>query len=109
MKEGKIVLAIDPADVASADWTASSDTSPGHDFDLYTLNVHLTDGRVLSSRVLIARGDRRNPLSEEDLRAKFRTSAGQALTPAKVAALEKAIARVSDMGNIGELNELLVP
>ncbi len=73
------------------------------------VNVHLTDGRVLSSRVLIARGDRRNPLSEEDLRAKFRTSAGQALTPAKVAALEKAIARVSDMGNIGELNELLVP
>ena len=47
----KIVLAIDPADVASADWTASSDTSPGHDFDLYTLNVHLTDGSTFTIQI----------------------------------------------------------
>jgi 2-methylcitrate dehydratase PrpD len=73
------------------------------------IEVHLKDGRVLPKRVLIARGDRENPLTEEELRAKFRTTAGQALNPTKVAALEKAVARVADMKHIGELAELLVP
>lgn len=47
----EIVLAIDPADVVSADWAASSDTSPGHDFHLYTLSVHLTDGSTFMIQI----------------------------------------------------------
>ena len=73
------------------------------------VEVHLTDGRVLTNRVLIARGDPRNPLTEQELRAKFRTTAGQALSQAQVATLEKAIARVADLVDVRELAELLVP
>lgn len=73
------------------------------------VEVHLKGGKVLTHRVPIALGDRRNPQSEEMLRAKFRTTAGQALSPAKVAALEKAVARVTEMKDVAELAELMVP
>lgn len=71
--------------------------------------VHLTDGRVLTNRVLIARSDHRNPLTEQELRAKFRTTAGQALNQAQVTTLKQAIAPVADTADVRELAELLVP
>jgi 2-methylcitrate dehydratase PrpD len=79
------------------------------DGDQPFVEVHLKDGRVLHNRVLIARGDRRNPLSEEELRGKFRITAGQALNKTQVDTLERAVARVADMKDVRELAELLVP
>ena len=73
------------------------------------VDVYLKDGRTLSNRVLVARGDYRNPLTAEEVRAKFRTNAGQVLEPGQVIKLEQAIARVADMGDITELAGLLVP
>ncbi|MBI3045097.1 MAG: MmgE/PrpD family protein [Betaproteobacteria bacterium] len=73
------------------------------------VDVHLTDGRVLTRRVLIPRGDRRNPLSEDELRAKFRSNASLVLGGAQAARLEEAVARVSALDNVGELAALLAP
>jgi 2-methylcitrate dehydratase PrpD len=71
------------------------------------LDVHLMDGRVLTRRVLIARGDFDNPLSEEELHAKFRTAAGLALSPDHVEKLEQIIARAAELESLDELAGLL--
>lgn len=73
------------------------------------VDVHLRDGRVLSRRVLIARGDSNNPLGEDELRAKFRITAATVLPDSQVDALESAVDRIADMPDIGELLALLVP
>ena len=73
------------------------------------VDVYLTDGRVLTRRVLIPRGDRRNPLTEEELRAKFRSNARLVLNEAQVAQLEDAVANVSETENVSALAALLMP
>ncbi len=79
------------------------------DGDQPFVEVHLTGGEVLTNRVLIARGDRRNPLTEDELRAKFRTNAAQALNQNQVNRLELAIDGIAAKTDIRELAELLVP
>jgi 2-methylcitrate dehydratase PrpD len=73
------------------------------------VDVELTDGRVLSGRVLVARGDYTNPLSEDELRAKFRTTAGLVLAREQVGALERIVARIETLKDSRELTALLVP
>lgn len=53
--------------------------------------IELCDGRVLESRVDMPKGDPRAPLSEVELRAKFRETASMALPAPMVAALEAAV------------------
>lgn len=73
------------------------------------IDVELNDGRVLTDRVLIARGDSENPLSEEELRAKFRTAAAATLDTAHIARLEDTVMRAAELTDSRELAALLVP
>ncbi len=73
------------------------------------IDVELHDGRVLTDRVLIARGDCENPLPEAELRAKFRTAAAATLDAAHIARLEDTVMRAADLGNCRELVALLTP
>ena len=73
------------------------------------LDVELNDGRVLTDRVLIARGDSENPLSEDELRAKFRTAAAATLDAAQIARLEDTVMRASELADSRELVALLTP
>lgn len=73
------------------------------------IDVELNDGRVLSERVLVARGDCENPLSEDELRAKFRTAAAATLNAAQIARLENTVMRAAELADSRELAALLVP
>lgn len=73
------------------------------------LDLELTSGRMLTKHVATARGDYKNPLSEDEVRAKFRSTAGLTLPAVQVEQLEQAISRVADSPNLDELAELLVP
>ena len=53
------------------------------------LDVELNDGRTLTDRVLIARGDCENPLPEDELRGKFRTAASATLNTQQIERLEQ--------------------
>lgn len=71
------------------------------------IDVTLRDGRMLTRRVLIARGDRRNPLSEDELRAKFRANAAEALTETETGELERLLDGVAELGDVGAIGRLL--
>jgi 2-methylcitrate dehydratase PrpD len=73
------------------------------------VDVELKDGRRLSDRVLMARGDCTTPLSEGELVSKFRTTAGTAYGPAQVALIEKAVREIEKMDNVRALEELMRP
>ena len=62
---------------------------------------------MLTGRVLIARGDSENPLSEDELRAKFRTAAAATLGDAHIARLEHTVMRASELSDSRELTALL--
>ena len=72
------------------------------------VDIELTDGQVLTGRVPVAHGDWTNPLSEDELHAKFRTTAGLVLGCDQVTKLENTITRVAQMSDVGELVALLV-
>jgi 2-methylcitrate dehydratase PrpD len=73
------------------------------------LDVELAGGRVLTRHVATARGDHTNPLSEDELRCKFRSTAGMAMGAWQVEKLEESISRVAELPNLQELASLLVP
>jgi 2-methylcitrate dehydratase PrpD len=73
------------------------------------VDVHRRDGRVLTRRVMVARGDCTNPFSEEDIYAKFRITAGTTLSLQEVAALEAAVRDIAEIDDVSPLIELLVP
>jgi 2-methylcitrate dehydratase PrpD len=73
------------------------------------VDLELKDGRRLSGRVTMARGDCTNPLSEDELVTKFRTTAGTAFGAAQVARIEKAVREVEKMDNVRQLAELMRP
>lgn len=71
------------------------------------LDFHMKDGTVLSDRILVARGDWQNPLGEDELRAKFRATAGLRLGPAQVAQLERAVDDCADLEDVSWLAALM--
>lgn len=73
------------------------------------VDVELKNGRHLSERVMVARGDHTNPLSEAELVDKFRTTAGLAFDAAHVARIEKAVRDVARLANVRALDELMRP
>jgi 2-methylcitrate dehydratase PrpD len=73
------------------------------------VDVVLKDGRVLTGRKKVARGDCTDPLSEDELRGKFRLTAGVAFDAERVAELERTIARVTELADVNELVALLAP
>jgi len=69
-----------------------------------SLKIYLRDGTVLSSRTPPARGHVRNPMSYEEVAAKFRENAAYARWPAakteSVIDLVSSLDRVADMGGL---------
>jgi 2-methylcitrate dehydratase PrpD len=53
--------------------------------------VRATDGRVIERELLYQRGDPNNPMSDADVREKYRANAGLGLDPDDVSALEAAV------------------
>jgi 2-methylcitrate dehydratase PrpD len=73
------------------------------------VDVELTNGQRLTDRVAVARGAHTNPLSESELAAKFRTTAGLVFDAAHVARLEKAVRTIARSDNVRTLDELMRP
>jgi 2-methylcitrate dehydratase PrpD len=71
------------------------------------VTVSLTDGRAVTRACETHRGDFDDPFSEDELRGKFRELAGVVLTADGVAAVERAVDRIDEWENIGELTGLL--
>jgi 2-methylcitrate dehydratase PrpD len=65
--------------------------------------VTLTDGRSAAHSRQSHRGDFMDPFSEDELRAKFRELAGVVLTAEGAAAVERAIDRIEEWQDVGEL------
>ena len=67
----------------------------------------LKDGRKLSRRVAQAKGQPRNPLTEEELEAKFRDAAARALPPDRVAAVLSAVRSLEELPDVRGLARLM--
>lgn len=71
------------------------------------VDVELKNGQRLTDRVMVARGDCKNPLSESELLSKFRTTAGLVFDAAHVARIEKAVRNIAQSDNVRALDELM--
>ncbi len=67
-----------------------------------------TDGRELSCQVDVPKGDPRNPMTDEDLDAKFAALATPVMTPSRQAALRKAIFSLESLEDVADLMQLSV-
>ncbi|MBB4761683.1 MmgE/PrpD family protein [Amorphoplanes digitatis] len=67
------------------------------------LRVHTRDGGELCHRVAGSRGGPGNPLTAEEVAAKFTANASRALCADRVAALAAAVGRLADGGAVSEL------
>lgn len=71
------------------------------------VEVRLKDGRTMSRRVEVALGAPGNPVSDEDLDAKFTSLASMTLDTDRVASLLALLRRAPEIGNLFELWQLL--
>ena len=71
------------------------------------VSVELGDGRVLTRETAIVYGDAANPRPQEELEAKFRTLASEALGPARVNEVIEMVARLEDLRDVRGLTSLL--
>jgi 2-methylcitrate dehydratase PrpD len=67
------------------------------------VRVHLRGGEVLERHLPHQRGDARNPLGVEELRAKFRANAETALAPAEAQEIERAVLGLRGEPELGAL------
>ncbi len=84
--------------------TAAAD--PAIRVDAARITVRLTDGRVLEERVAAARGTPDNPLTREEVEAKFTRLAGVVLPTDRVARLAAALRRLPEVGDVAEIAAL---
>jgi 2-methylcitrate dehydratase PrpD len=73
------------------------------------VRITMRDGRVLAAELPHQRGGPENPLSEEEVRAKFRENAGLALPDAAVESLESAILSLEQLDDVTGLLRQAVP
>lgn len=73
------------------------------------VRITMRDGRVLEAELPHQRGGPENPLSPDDVRAKFRENAGAALAPAAVDALEQSILSLERLDDVAGLLRQPVP
>ncbi|MFQ5666655.1 MAG: MmgE/PrpD family protein, partial [Candidatus Binatia bacterium] len=73
------------------------------------LRVRLRDGRVLEHRERINRGSAERPLSEHEVREKFRSNASRVLDPRGVEAVAATVAGLEDRADLVTLATGLVP
>lgn len=80
------------------------------DLSLGRVTVTLADGRSLSAEASVAMGrGPDNPMTEEQVRAKFLDCAGRALAPAAAAELHDRLARLADQPSLRALTALMQP
>ena len=72
------------------------------------LRARLKGGEVREVRVMHNRGGPENPLSDEELRTKFRANAGRALPEEQAAKLEEALGSLEGSANVGEVMGLVL-
>ena len=70
------------------------------------MSVRLADGRVLEERVTAARGTPENPLTRDELEAKFRRLAEVVLPAERVTQLVTALRGLTDLPDVAELPAL---
>ena len=79
----------------------------GYDKMTTLIDIHLKDGRTVSGRADFAKGSPANPMSFEEVAAKFLDCAGAARWPAAGSrAILAAVRRLEDVKNVGELTAL---
>lgn len=71
------------------------------------VTIRLKDGREISHEVAIGKGDSRNPMTEEELTAKYRDCASFVLSPEGVEKSLDMISRLEDLNDITLLMHLL--
>ncbi len=70
------------------------------------LTVEMEDGAVYEERVSVNRGGPGNPLSDEELRMKFRINAERTVAADRAAALADAVDALGEAQGVGTLLEL---
>ena len=70
------------------------------------LRIRLKSGEVREARVSRNRGGPENPLSDDELEAKFRTNAGRVLAEQRVEELASALQALESSDDVGELMRL---
>ena len=73
------------------------------------VELGLKDGRTVSRRVEFAKGTRENPLTADEVRAKFRENAGLSLPDSAVEALEESILTLEEQHDVRGLLTARVP
>jgi 2-methylcitrate dehydratase PrpD len=84
---------------------------PGAELHAARLSVNLKDGRTLTEECEVVRGDPTNPLSEEEIVAKFRNNVefSGTITAEKAEKLLDLLERVEDLDSVSRVVSLLVP
>ena len=71
------------------------------------VTIELRDGRKLSHEVLVAKGAPRNPMTAEELAAKYRDCASSVLSAEDVEKSLNVVSRLEDVEDIAELMDVL--
>jgi 2-methylcitrate dehydratase PrpD len=77
--------------------------APGHEQFKGWVIVETNDGRRLERIEMYNRGSSKLPMSDADIRAKFRDNASLMLEAPRIAQIEKCIDGLEHLGNVGEL------
>lgn len=72
-----------------------------------TLSVTLKDGRSATAEVGYAKGHARNPMTPEEVEAKFRRMTSPALSESRASAIIAMVHRLDTLADVGELAALL--
>lgn len=87
---------------------ANATRHPDADSDEYqAIEIHLTNGQVLSRSVSEARGGAADPLSDDELMEKYRDCASLVLPEAEVTQSANLLSQLDDLGDLRELTALL--
>lgn len=73
------------------------------------VTIKLKDGRTYSEEAPYPKGDPENPMSEKELREKYRALASRLLSQSQVAEVEQTVDKLEVLKDIAELTKLLAP
>ncbi|HEY4024929.1 MAG TPA: MmgE/PrpD family protein [Candidatus Dormibacteraeota bacterium] len=81
--------------------------APVHERFATDLTLTLRDGTTLHRRIVQPHGGPLDPVTNEEVIAKYRTLAGPLMPAARLDAIQQAVLGLDDLSDIGELGELL--
>ncbi len=94
-------------DVADRVWV-KKDESPGRKKESAPVEIRMRNGKVYRKEVTYPLGDdRRNPMSQEQIEAKFRDCASFSAKPLPPADVERIIKLVADLENVSDVREII--